>query len=513
MTTLAAPGHLRQPSRAPAPRGPQTRLSRVIMVALLIWLAINWCLLALVGDNRLVDVQTLLLCSFVTVVLSGLLLTGKRSLPVIIPLVLVTFALFLLRVSGYLVDPESLSRNIQFTAGHDDVNRAILFLGLGALAAGLGALLGTALTNATTVTQRRNRFICSPRAYFAVGMIAIALHWAGLFLFGSGSYSNPSDFGIYGYFIRIFSSDLAALLGIVVAGEMWSVMSRKERLMVISPVALYAITLVLSGGRGVLMNLVSYWLSYKVVKHGDYRTNRKDVLRAVFVVLFSAIVIFPLSTSIRAVWNGATPEGRPSSPVDLISQAAEVYADEGDTTTVSAFASRAAGLDRLVRVQAGDKVSFPLSDVRNYVVNRTVPGQPFPETLHQGQRYDVLYKNISPADAKSNYNSEVWYLWGISYAYAGWAGGFVIMFLVWMILAAMYQWLAKLDIRANLPMRVLFVNFVVFAALQNAGFDHLIVTSLFSLLSGAVMLWLMGWRSDVERRRVIEPLPHHRGVL
>lgn len=488
MSTASHAGIVRMPLTRTVARAPGRLLSQLVTFGLALWLALTWMLFAVRGSNHLVNAQTMVLATVVVALLGALHAFLRRAAVLVVLISLLTFALFLSRITALILDPTGFARYPGFYPDAGAVNRTLVYVAWGALAAGLGSSVGVRIGGVLAGGRRPSSrpFATSVRVFWLVGMFAAGLLWVGVWSLGLANYSDAKDFGALGYVLRFVSPDIAAMLGFVVAGEMWSRIGRHDRILLGVFFAFYTSGSLLAGSRGVLVNLVTFWLSYQLAKRGNPRLEGRTVRRVLTLVLITAVAVFPIATTIRYVRNDRSV-ALVVSPSELARRAISLYREQGTRFGISAFAQRVSALDPLARIVHGGKVDFPASDVKAYVLNGVLPGDPYPQVLSQGRRFNVEYRAWSPALARTQYHSEVWTLWGLAYAYAGWRGGLLIVFAAMVLAGLAYRLLSAWRSRLALPVRA-GVLFVLFQGFLNSGVDTWLLSSFTTLVSLGLLL-------------------------
>ena len=142
-----------------------------------------------------------------------------------------------------------------------------------------------------------------------------------------------------------------------------------------------------------------------------------------------------------------------------------------------------------------------------YLVNKLIPGwDPFPEaTLQTSRLFAPAYRGWSLEFVKRVYNSDLWTLWGLSYAQFGLIGSFIMIFLISFLLSWGYQWVGRAKSSLHIVWRVLMLSFIT-SMLLSQGFETSIWLYSHQWLSVAFMLALMLRSSRTQCVKRLRPL-------
>jgi len=133
-----------------------------------------------------------------------------------------------------------------------------------------------------------------------------------------------------------------------------------------------------------------------------------------------------------------------------------------------------------------------MSNVAKLIINKLLPGfNPFPEAIASARMFRVLIHNYSISSMLSTYQTNTYSLWGISYAYFGWWGGLLSIFIMSFALGVGYQYLGRTGSRLRLLYKA-WVLIFVYTWLKNFGFDSLITGQFIFIATIVFFHWLMG---------------------
>lgn len=480
------------------------RISRVLMGGLFVWI----CAIAIasaVGDDEIIDLRALVAALLLAQVLVVSLLFARRSRPLQVLLAVLVAVLFLTRSFVFAIWPAAIPAFAQQEMTASAVSRALGFLFWGTLAAAVGGMIGARLLRGRTTAAAP--FRCPPAAVVMLGAVSVGLFWIGVFAFSTGDFAREKEFGLFGYFLRFLSTDVAVLLTLVAAGEMWRNLTRRMRLLFALILLLYVLGSFLGGARGSFINVFVFWLLYRLAKEGDFRASRRFLATSATAVILTALFVFPMATAIRAVWTAGGGARSVRQLPALIQDA--LLRPEISSQNVSAFAFRIGALDIVVPIindAAAPRPYLSATHTAYYVLNGLLPGVPFPEVLSQGNLYTVIYRGISEAQAWESYHSEVWTAWGIAYAFYGYGGGVAAMFGGSLLLALVYQAVTRSSSRFSIPLRVVTL-FLIWNLGLTSGIDTWLLSSASTLLAFVTQLALLvvwgGMRSLLLRRPAV----------
>ncbi len=446
------------------------KLSRILGIALYIYLLLTVGLFAFYGENYLINIQSILWITL-SVILLWFLLSIKHaeSKPLITLLVFVNLVWYLARFLFLIVSPENMGFE-QHYINVDDMNRGLIYFFLGTMLIGLGFKIGSTFN----IHGREKQYIASNSisfdisfrklVMFAVAVIMVTLY--NCYALGVGRFGDVYS----GWVFRLVSYDAILLILIVTAGEKWPFLHKRQKTLLLLVFALFLAVKVLMFSRGAFYLLLTYGMFFYWAKQGDFVITRKHII-IIGVFILASILVYPFATSTRAIWT--SEKSSSISFKDVIGFVG--FSDFTISDLLEVISFRLSALDRVV-VVVGDKGSnvsqyANLGNVTKSIVNLTVPGTPFPDAMLTSQAFSIIYFGLS-----ENYIREhealtsLWTLYGTCYAHFGWYGGLFSMFVLSFALAAVYQKICRLKTPYNMLLRTWFIM-LIYNALLSYGLD------------------------------------------
>src|SRR4030067_60779 len=476
------------------------KLSRILIILLFVCTVMSWVLFAVVGERGLVDLISLCLMSLVNATLIFSLATAtSRTAPIVIIWPVVTTVDFSTRFIALILDPEQILLGNRFFFGVEDMIRALLYILPAMILTAVGFALGGKLAP-SRIPSRRSLDTHSSRLMKRTALIGIAsviLGYAGMLFFDVANFSSneleaaaPWWYSMASIFLN---QDAVCMISIAITGEHWRKSSKvgKRRMRVFF--GMYVLELLLCGTRAVFARPLFWILQYLLAKKGDIKFSSLRALKWFVAILIAIVFIFPIATSLKIAWNsGELIEEQ----VTFMEYAITRGPGFGFSDLLSQVSFHKAGLDTLIIIvnQTGPEVSEYLSPKRQikYLVNKLIPGwDPFPEaTLQTSRLFAPAYRGWSLEFVKRGYNSDLWTLWGLSYAQFGLIGSFIMIFLISFLLSWGYQWVGRAKSSLHIVWRVLMLSFIT-SMLLSQGFETSIWLYSHQWLSVAFMLALM----------------------
>jgi hypothetical protein len=480
------------------------KLSKFLSGSLYGCLILVLVLFSLFGESSLINEQSILwIVLIVALLLFMLAIRDRTSEPLIFILVLTTEIWYIFRFLVLITWPEVVGLQEFHTIEVHAMNRGLNYLFWGTLLCGLGFRFGS-----TVILVKENGYKEEPPPLLhyitlqRVMIFAILALLAHIFLYmtiGVGR-TIGEELSKFGWLFRFINLDIFFLIIIVIVGESWSSLSRKSKIFVLCFFIIFVFSRILLGSRSALYIIIVYWFMFKITNEGNLKIERKHLSLALFIVIIS-IVAFPIATGTGFIRNVGYSE---VSLYDLLEKAE--WTRFGFADLLSMISYRLAALDRLVVIVGDYGLRSELSEYVNLpnllkmIVNATLPGEPFPETILTSRTFGIIYYGWSLSDVKYNYTSSMWTLFGILYAYFGWLGGLVCTFIASFLLAVAYRTIRSMRSKYGLLIST-WVLFEVYMCLLSFGFDHMYEDVYSYLLIGTLYIILL--RSDSIASRLI----------
>jgi len=265
----------------------------------------NFCVCAItvilyynMGDNRYVDVYTLiLLCLFAVENFLMLLYEKKKRDPFVLILIILTIVFYMGRVLTLLYDPWSnVFFRSQFTLS--DLHYSLIFIMISNALIFLGLIIG-AIKGFHKKIILADKYPANPFNVSIILLIVILINFSGILpIWILGRFVNY----IIGVFIRLDIILLSTLIYIIINYEKISI---RYRIIILTLIVIYIIFHTLVGSRSALLSIAIFLLCGSLAVKGSVRFNKKFILISLIIIPFF-IIFFILATYIRQVCSNRT---------------------------------------------------------------------------------------------------------------------------------------------------------------------------------------------------------------
>lgn len=452
------------------------------------------------GPGLLADLTSVLLIIALAFVCQVILkTTDKQNTPFDVLLVLVIFTFFNLRFMVLMLYPDQYIFP-WLNVDSEDINQTLFFLLMGVVVATAGFRLGSKEFFSGKRTKQAERAFYIPTGrLFILTLVYIGIQMILWFTLGTASsYLGESESGGLLFLRHFVSVETVVMIATISAIESWRTVEKVDRYLFYTLIGVAYGYSILSGSRAGFFTLGVLVFIYLTIKHGDFVIGRKHVSLLGAALLIS-IVMFPVATLIRGAWTTASERGSLSSvTTDIWDQ--DTAADTGFGSLLLSQSDRVNGLDPLLIIVRQKDVNSQVQYVNieqtvKSTVNVLVPSailgrKPFPGVMPASRLFTLIYRGRSEDQINTNYQTDMWTLWGISYALFGWSGGIAVIFIVSFIAAVVYKRLGQMDTKYSLLLRVWWI-FSIFYLLLSYGFDTTTMTAVDILLQGGIAILLL----------------------
>lgn len=407
---------------------------------------------------------------------------------------------------GYLLLPSAFPK--WRLSLHDDattVNVALGFMLAGTIVIVVGYVagaiasrrIGQSLDRRYAGRPRRQRWLyLSPTWFFVCAMVFLALEAYVTLRFATYFVGNAAS-GEGSWWRRLSSFSLFSLVGLVYLLDRWPRLTRRGQMLIAVPIALSYLLHVLTGSRSAIFYAGLFVLQYFLVKEGDFKMGRRLFAGLAGAALVAALV-FPVASEARFFWSNAFTAGFETE--EAKASLWESVSKWQDPVTYLAPFLRLDLFGVVLLIVDGPESPLidpaphlgPVHDFKAFV-NIIMPGEPFPGVLESSLTFNLIYLGI-PAYYFSEFNrvTTSWTMWGLAYAWAGFAGGLILLFF-W---AAACTFLYRLLIAWSTgPFSIYFAVWAftkLATQLDTFGFDMsmaYVVYDLMAFVPAALLLW------------------------
>ncbi len=277
----------------------------------------------------------------------------------------------------------------------------------------------------------------------------------------------------------------------------WRDLRWRSRALIGLPIALSYLLRVVAGSRSVVFYAGLFVLQYFLVKRGDFQVQRRLALGLVASAVV-AIVLFPVASEARFFWSRAFASGFEIE--EAKAGLTESFRSWRDPEVYVAPLSRLDLFGVVLLIVDGPESPLidpaphlgPVHDFKAFV-NIITPGEPFPGVLESSLTFNLIYLGL-PASYFADFNrvTTTWTMWGLAYAWKGFAGGLILMF----FLAATCTLLYRVTIAWGNGPFSRYVSVWLFVKLteqlQTFGFDMsmaYVVYDLMAFVPAMLLLW------------------------
>jgi len=449
-----------------------------------------------IGDNRLVNIYTVTLDVAMVAALSLMVaVPHKRSAEVRVAFASFAALFMLPGVPGYMLYP------VNFPFGGmdwarvavDDVNRALVFIVFGILAALGGFIAGSYVAAFVPRAERATPAPISARRLALIGIAFVALELYVGIRFSRFSTDVSTEEGAF-YLMRLFSSDAVLIVCLVLLAYRWTLLRRSERMTLIATAILIVVHKTLVGSRAGLFVLLMLFFVIMLDRFGDFRLSRRAVT-IVFVAAAGTLIAFPVATIVRDYWLLSSRVSYRLSLAEFWRDRAAGEGGHDPTPLLRSFFARLNGLDPVATIATGHSRDYEqyvslTNDVKSFI-NIITPGTPFPEALERSKTFAIVYRGYPEVYLQNTYVTWMWTIWGDCYGLFGFSGGLLWMLFLCALFSAGFAVLARIRLRGSTYVRVSYL-FFTYTFVTSFGLDTFAADMVYYLLPLFVVLALAG---------------------
>ncbi|GEM_PF-6620568 len=206
-----------------------------------------------------------------------------------------------------------------------------------------------------------------------------------------------------------------------------------ERIILTLSTVIYSLQMTLLGSKGALLRIGLMFLILAISRYGNIRVKALKLIFIMSIMMALGVVGYGVGLASR-MWLAAdvVAEG-PSSQSIEVGQEALSHSTISDLLLM--IVDRLGIIDYPISIISRVETHAPnpymsLNYVFKSFFNIILPGAPFPEVAHPtAQVLGVIYGSFEEEALDNTFNSEPWTIWGVTYAFFGWAGGLLVLFI------------------------------------------------------------------------------------
>lgn len=460
------------------------------------------------GTNNLINYTTVSLVIVLAVVLIIIVSLEDGSLPQVILFVTLTWLYFLIPLVAYSALPD----RFPFGGigggvggfGFQQVNAALLFVIIGALVAVLGFHSGSRIAigrGSGLVKELPASFFSPPRYWLILYLGSFIFEAVTTVLLNRNS--RFIGIGEATWWLRFVSIDIVSYLMLIFAFQYWHFFKKRDKAFIVGSMILFILFRAVSGSRAVFYSIGLVTLEYYLAAHKAIRFSRKMLVWSLIAVILSVVIYVPV-TMLRGYWDSGVHEIR-----DLLGHAiSESFMDSREVESrdlIEMITRRLDGIDSLLVIMGGSREAGaylnPVYDLKN-IVNGLLPDRfdPFPDAEKTtSELFIVLYRGYPWRYIDTQRVTSIYTMWGVAYAHFGLIGGLVSIFIVTLILSAVYELIRNIYSRYNIYWRVYWLA-VVSRCVLSFGYDFDVTELIYFLIPGVIILATLSWMSTKGRK-------------
>jgi len=477
-------------------------------------LVVPWALFAHFGENRLINVLSIVLLTgqILSLLLMVTAVAEKRH-PVMLVFAIFTFLCFPLRTMALIASPRGLFDQFVSPATVADMNRALTYALLGMVCSGLGIVAGARMTrwkagDAGAAARREEpQDAMAPRlSVVAASILLFAVELNKVYEYlhiGMDRHSQAAAHlsHFWKLYYTILDIDTGLIVLLVLAVSQWESLGRHARVLTGLAVVGYGATRVIMSSKAAVFQVVLFWLFARLAQDRELRTNRTLIALAI-PLLVMALVTFNGARAIRQHWEDV--RNQKLTLYDTYKDLAAV--SPGNYFNVLPLLNRLEGIDPLVNVVNNKGVDtrqhVNLVNEAKSLVTHLLPTHPL-RVAWMAQEYAVVFGEHREEEYlnRSLYTTYIWTLWGEFYVLFGAAGGLLASAAAMAVLVALYGQAGRLPGLYRLLARFACL-YTTYALLLSFGLDFLAWQLLQLAAAGMFFFAILGLLRRLRVRRL-----------
>lgn len=474
------------------------RLSRIFVLYIFAYLVVIWLVFSS-SEKDIVNLDSMYKMTFLLLALAVFLLKADhRSVVLILVLSVYILMFYTAQFFLYIVAPEKAKLSYIPFLYPEAVSHAITYVLLGTLAAGLGFITGGRIASSKKRKIKKPKLLpFSPKKTLFLLFVSAGITSVCVFIyrFMNVNLIRPKSIGgsIFGFLTFFLNDAIMILIVFLVYMQKWKFIRPNLKKLMIAGISAVVLLNFTGGSRGALVRPMLYLFFALFAIMGDIKVSKKLLLTIVLAIGIS-FAAFPFITFIKNAWFSGV------NVTDLSSFKEEFSTDyirlEYDTLNfIYRVANRLDGVGSLTAVLTIPPAYFreflTFEDQVKLLINKLLPfANPFPGVIPSSRLYRVIIFDFSFDEILSTYNTNAYTLWGLSYAYFGWWGGLLAVYVMAFLLSVLYQRAAGSPSIYNIFLRG-WVILIIYGWLRAFGFDVLIRSQYMVLATGIGFIVIM----------------------
>lgn len=508
----------------------QITISKYLAAGLIFWFSFCLFFFLTLGPSLLFNLTTLALCFFLTAFIIFFFFTTRKT-PVFETFGILSLLLLIYcfpRLISYLVLKQENLKLLYILFPKNwtatDVNKGLVFFILGVVSIALGLFLGNKISRSRSpLLQKTSQ--PSLTSLVLAGIIIYSIDGYFTIFNGLNASSNCQIPNLSGkWLIHFFSGDIFLFLGIGFSLKQLGHRPKASYSFLFFHILIFLIYSLMLGSRGGGLRVFMIFCCLFFALHRDFKIKPIKILLFTFFFTTTSSLLFKVGTVLRETNRYSCPSDKNNS--NLISLKQQQFLKqfnlyESDDNKVNAKLNSINDprnlskldfpphylkiLDRLgtidyplgilttKRDEKAVKKYMSFDRVFKSIINNIVIGSPYPDPeLMTNNMMPLIYRGFDIGHVRSNFLSEPWTLWGVSYLYFGYAGGIIFMFLSAIIVQAVYN---KLDILPS-PLNYLLKAFYLWIFINACyyfmmGFDHAATVAIYAVIQLSTSLGII----------------------
>lgn len=288
----------------------------------------------------------------------------------------------------------------------------------------------------------------------------------------------------------LFSTYQLLILLIPIWTLKWKNIKTSTKYIFITTLIIYIVSKILTGQRSAIANLVFIFITIIIFYYKNYNLNRKMIYSFLLTLIFSIIIIFPIATSVRYLNTSLINIILSKKVFDKLLYLSSAHLN----MLFSNISLRLGFLDYAIISISKTK----LPGINNYlnilffiksIIDRLLPGNIFNNVLPASRIFAVEYLGKTFNEARNYYLTQIYTIYGISYAYFG--GWFSIIFgvsLIILINKLLYM-ISRIKNIYYYPVIISIITALWGIFFQNFGFDTIFVEMIYMNIGFYILLF------------------------
>jgi len=221
--------------------------------------------------------------------------------------------------------------------------------------------------------------------------------------------------------------------------------TKLDRLMLFFSTALYSIQITLMGSKGAFVRVSLIFLVLLMCRYGNIRLKALKLTLVISLAIILSIVGYGIGLASRM--QILTNENFSiSQSIDVTEQ---VLNGSDLSDFLVAILDRLGTIDYPILIISSPKTDkpspyFTISYAIKSYLNIMLPGDPFSDAIFPtGRVLAIIYGDYTEENLLDMFNSEPWTIWGVTYAFFGWLGGLLFLFISAFALHSLYVRLSQ----------------------------------------------------------------------